>query len=193
MQPSENGQQETGQQGGVSSQPAPVPEDSTYYEAPASQGQGTELPLAWQSEGLTDRNRPKQWYVLYAVGCIIALIAIYFLFKDIVAVVVLALVATIFVFGISRNVGEVGYSLDDNGIQVGGRRYAYISFKCFYLTRDSSGSTLTLQPMKRLSPPLSLRCSVNDEGKVVDALSEFLPVVDRPNDFIDSIAHKLRL
>jgi hypothetical protein len=122
---------------------------------------------------------------------IVAAGLIFFLTKDKVTTAVILLAGLIFGYFSARKSNKVNYQLDITGIKVGQKFYNYNSFKSFSVVNDNNFSSIVFIPLKRFMPQLSLFYDPKDEKKIMDILSDKLPLEQR-RDIIDSLMRRIR-
>lgn len=118
-------------------------------------------------------------------------VALYFLTKSIVTTVVIAVSGLVIGIYAARKPSELDYSIDNQGIRIGGKQYQYDDFRLFVITPALAIPEVTLVPVKRFMPSLSVRYSPEVSNKVLSMLGEHLPFEERRPDLIDSLMHKI--
>ena len=92
----------------------------------------------------------------------------------------------------ARKPQELKYRLDNSALHVGDRSYLYSQFKSFTVIEEGLIHSIMLMPLQRFMPPLSVYYAPEDEDKISEALSSYLPYEDRKQDFIDKLMRKVR-
>jgi hypothetical protein len=132
------------------------------------------------------------WYVgLFGIGGLIVVL-MYVITRDVLAsVVVLIASASMSVYA-GRKPETKRYRLDDSGVQVADKTYPYSLFKSFSVVDEGAIDSVWLKPLKRFSPLVVMYFSPEDEEKIVNVLSSFLPHEQRELDMMDHISKKMR-
>jgi hypothetical protein len=92
----------------------------------------------------------------------------------------------------ARKPRELTYSLDDHGLQVGDKFYPYMDFRSFSVMEEGAIHSITLMPLRRLMPLLTIYYDPADEDKIVNALADMLPHEDRQHDMVERLMRRLR-
>lgn len=92
-----------------------------------------------------------------------------------------------------RSPKQLEYTLSRRGIRIGAKQHAFEEFQLFVVTPESSLPEITLIPVKRFVPSLSVRYEPADEEKILNMLAEHLPFEERRLDLTDSFLHRIHL
>ena len=172
---------------------APTPEPSTFETEPEDIATPlSELtPLSWTASEFVENQKPQGWYATLAVGAVLVSGVLYFLVRDIVTVVVVAVAAILFGITGARKPRSMSYSVNNTGIQIGEKSFPYASFKSFSLIEEGAIDSIQLLPLKRLMPPISLYFPPEQEQVILETLAAYLPHEDRAHDPIDRLMKRL--
>ena len=185
-------------------QPAAEPEMGSWQTSinePAGQPSfgsfGDSMPPApeaqWTASEFIAHEKSPMWYAGLAGVAVVLIALAQFLMHDVVAVVSIALIAVLFGAVASHKPRTLEYRISDDGIQMGRRQFMYSDFKSFGVVKEDAFSNITLIPMKRFSPPLTIYYPPEEEDTIVAALSAYLPMAPVRVDMIDSLLRRIRL
>jgi len=148
--------------------------------------------IDWTASEFVAHHKNASWY-LALVGITLLLAAIvYVLTKDVISTVVVGVVGVSFGFFAARKPRELHYGLDTSGIHMGDKFYPYSQFKSFSLIEEDAAQSVWLMPLKRFMPILTMYFDPNDQDKIANTLSNFLPFENRQPDAVDRLMHRLR-
>jgi hypothetical protein len=149
--------------------------------------------VSWTASEYIEHHKSAGWYLLLFLAAIAVAVGVYFITSgDITSVVVVVLAAIILGTVAARKPREQHYSISDSGITIGPKNYGFEQFKSFSLIEEDAFSSITFMPMKRFMPAISIYYDPNDEARIVDVLSIYLPIEDRGHDAIDRFMKKIR-
>ena len=149
-------------------------------------------PVNWTASEYIAHEKSAGWYMLLALAVVAFAAAVYFVTKELVSSVVIVIMGAAFGAFAARKPQELEYSLDNSALHVGGRSYSYAQFKSFTIVDEGPIHSIMLMPLQRFMPPLSVYYGPEDEDKIANALSSYLPYEDRKQDYIDKFMRKVR-
>ncbi len=164
------------------------PESQWKYQMP----EASHEEVRWTASEFIAHDRSPLWYLAVLAGGAALSVLIYFLTKDLLSPVILAMATIIFLVAASRKPRVLEYVVDGNGLEIAGKFYPYSDFRSFGIVHDGAFSNITLMPLKRFMPPISIYYAPEDSEKIVDTLAAFLPMEEYKLDLIDSLIRKLR-
>lgn len=136
-------------------------------------------------------EKSSSWYLILAVVTVIVAGILYLLTKSIITPVVIVVCGIIAGFYSKRQLPQLDYLINSQGIRIGSKQYRYDHFRLFIITTGLPFPELTLIPVKRFMPSISVRYSSEVEKKLLDILSQHLPYEERRPDFIDALMHRV--
>jgi len=170
--------------------PTPTPETSP---APVPQPNADYPHIEWTASEYIAHQKSAGWYGLLALGSIGIAAVVYFVTNgDLIyssVIVILGLSLGIFA---ARQPRELQYAIDHTGIHIGEKFYPYQSFKTFSVVRDQGIGYISLAPLRRFMPPLTVHYDPADEDNIAETLSQYLPYDDHKPDITDIISRKIR-
>lgn len=160
------------------------------YSAPAHNAEAPEV-ISWEASEYVHNDKGAMWLIgLGVVGLVFAAVALYFQAWTFLALVVVASVAMgVFAF---RKPHVLHYTLNNNGVQIGDKTFHYADFRAFGILQEGAFFTMTLIPVKRFAPALSVYFAEEQGEDIVDIVSAHLPMEHIEPDIIDQIMHRLR-
>lgn len=148
--------------------------------------------ITWTASEFIAHEKTGGWYLGLIIAGVVLAAAIYWLTKDLVSpIVVIAAAVLLAVFG-SHKPRQLEYHLNGQGIQIGGQTHAYHEFRSFSVIPEGAFSSIVFMPLKRFALPLTLYYAPQDEDRIVQVLSDQLPLENRRPDPIDSLMRRIR-
>ena len=148
--------------------------------------------LAWTASEYIAHEKGTGWYLLLAVGGLVAAAADYLLLKDKVSTIVIMLAALAFGVLSARKPRLQQYALTYHGLQIGAKSYFFQDFKNFSVTEDGATASIVFMPMKRFMPPLTIYVAPDMEDRVIDFLGGILPFEQHRADAVDTLMRRIR-
>ncbi len=149
--------------------------------------------VTWTASEYIDHERGMGWYALLLLATLIIAALTYLITKDYFAtgtIVALGIIVGLFV---RRKPQEITYELSARGLKADAKEYEYSLFKSFSIVEDGAMTSLSLYPVKRFMPPISVYFAPEQEEKIVKVIGEHLPYEERKLDSIDRLSRRLRL
>ncbi len=161
--------------------------DQSVYDVPAQSDIVT-----WAGSEYINNQKNSMWY-LSLVGAIVLIGGlVFFLSRDIISVVFIAIVGGLFAFMASRKPRQLQFTVDNHGIQVGQRYYPFSDYLSFSLQRDGAISYISMLPLHRFKNELSIYCPPDQEQKIFEAIASQLPNTQRKETAVDKLARAIR-
>lgn len=153
-----------------------------------------EMPsIQWTASEFIAHEKSPMWYLsLIAIGAVLAIFS-QLVVHDIITTVAIILVTILFVFVASHKPRTLPYRIDDAGVTIGDKTYPYAQFKSFGIVQEGAFSNITLVPLKRFGPPLSIYYPPEEEEKIVQVLSAYMPTSQVKLDLIDRLLKSIHL
>jgi hypothetical protein len=180
----------------VPQDPLPPPEAVTPSETPLTKPEDSLVSqdgqsITWTTAEFHAHDKSAGWYLLLAIATIVSAGVLYIWTKSIVTPVVILISGIIFGIYGTHQPNQLEYSMDDQGIRIGSKQYHYDEFRLFIVTTGSPLPEITLLPIKRFMPPLSVRYVPEVENKMLDMLGDHLPFEERRPEVIDSLMRRI--
>lgn len=147
--------------------------------------------IRWTAPEFVSHEKSFSWYFLLFLFALALSAIIYLLIKDIVLICVIFVAAFLLGFYGARKPKNIGYALDNQGITIGRRRFAYSNFKNFSLTQEGTLYSAVLVPLRRFGTSASLYFDIAVEKEVLDLLSVYLPVEPHRLSMIDDLMRRI--
>lgn len=148
--------------------------------------------IAWTASEFIARHKGVGWYLLLIGGTIIIALLLYWYTKDLVTVGAIVAAVTLFGVAAGREPRVLTYQMNKSGLTVGPKFYSYGMFKSFSVIDEGAFSSITLLPLKRFMPPLSVYYDPKDEDAIVRIIARHLPMENRPADAVDRLMKHIR-
>ena len=179
------------------SQPAEEPASQWQFrdeESPENQSTAPRQhdPVEWTASEYIAHEKGLSWYVLLGLAIVAFAAVVYGVTGELISSIVIVVMGIAFGAFAARQPQELNYSLDNDALHVGGRSYGYGQFKSFTIVDEGPIHSIMLMPLQRFMPPLSVYYAPEDEDKIANALSSYLPYEDRKQDVVDRIMRKVR-
>ena len=148
--------------------------------------------ITWTASEFVAHQKSSGWYVILAVGSVIAAAIVYLLTRDIVSSLIIPVCAVALGVLAARQPRELMYRLDDSGLTIGSKHLPYSTFRSFAVMREGAFSSIVFVPLKRFAMLTTIYYDPNDEEKIVALLSDRLPLETREHDAIDRLMWRIR-
>jgi hypothetical protein len=146
----------------------------------------------WTASEYIAHHKGIGWYV--ALGLVLAVLSgvLYAMTREILSPVMVLVIGIAFGIMAARQPQELNYSVDSKGLQIGPRLYPFGGFSSFSVVESGGIRSITLVPMQRFMPPLSIYYDPADEQKIVEVISAFLPYQEPRYDYVERLMRKIR-
>lgn len=148
--------------------------------------------VSWTASEYVDHAKGPAWFALMGAGLFVVVGLVYFVVKDVLAAVLVALAGITFGVFAGRRPQVLQYSIGPQGISIGQRTHAFTDFKSFSLTEAGPLPSILLLPLKRFLPPITIFYDPKEEDKIIEALADYLPHEDREPDVVDRLMSRIR-
>jgi hypothetical protein len=149
-------------------------------------------PFTWSAAEFIAHQKSFVWYLILGLTTIVIAGLVYVLYHhDLFSVIVIVVAAVFFGIVANRQPRTLEYKVDDVGLSIGEKLYAYDSFRSFSIVDEDSASSIILKPLKRFMPLITVYYSPHDEKSIVDVISKHLPVDTHQLDPIDSLIRRI--
>jgi hypothetical protein len=169
-------------------QPA-VSQGPTATPAPVH---GSAQEVTWTASEFIAHHKGAAWYlILLLIGALFCAI-VYLLTRDLITLGVILLCFLVFGISAARKPRVLAYRLDANGLTIGQRLYPYETFKAFALVDEGSFTSIAFVPLKRFRPPLSIYFAPEDEDRILEVLTQHLPLEPGELDLFETLMRRVR-
>ncbi len=148
--------------------------------------------ITWEASEYIAHEKPITWYlILYGVSLALSLF-VYIVTQGIVGSIAIMTMAVCLGFLASRPPQSKQYELSSDGIKINGQLYGYASYLSFSVVEEGAIDSIWIKPIARFKPFIVMYFTPEDEDKIIDVLSNFLPHEQRELDKIDQLSRRLR-
>jgi hypothetical protein len=169
-----------------------TPEDGATTENRTAGRAKESRSINWTASEFVDIHRSTGWHALFLIGFLLLSIVVFIFTKDYISSVLIAAAGIIFIIASSRKPRQLAYEINEDGIKVGARFYVYGVFKSFDLIQEGGIKSISLMPLKRFMPEISIYFPPEQEEDIVEVISGHLPHDEHMEKSIDKLARKLR-
>lgn len=165
----------------------------TYeQEEPNNSPDLSKINISWTASEYISHQKDSGWYVMLGAGSVIAAIAVYVITQDRISSAMMVVVAVLFGIFAARKPKVLKYQITSHGITIGDKFYSFNEFKSFTVFDEGQISSVSLAPMKRFMPNLSIYYPPEQEEQIVGVVASFIPHEDREPDALDKFMHRVR-
>jgi hypothetical protein len=151
-----------------------------------------EPPYSWEASEFIHHQKSFGWFALLFIAAVIIVGLVYFLTKDLISCVVIALGSIVIGFYAAVAPKQVTYEISSQGVRIGAKVYRYDYFKAFSIVKEGAFSNIIFLPQKRFAAITSIYYDPSDEALIVNRLSESLPMDDYRHDALDRFMYRIR-
>jgi hypothetical protein len=182
--------------------PQPAPEQPVAETAPAEPSQPPAQPaqslsedpdgISWTASEFVDHAKSADWYLALAVVAVLSAALLYFLFKDIITAATPVVAALALGFYGRRRPRQLRYQLTDQGLTIGEKYFPYDMFRSFAIMDEGPFVSLVFLPLKRFGFLTTIYLDPQDEERIINSVSQYLPLEPREHDPIDRFMKRIR-
>lgn len=148
--------------------------------------------ITWTASEYIAHHKTAAWFAsLFGIAALLILVA-WFLTKDVLAVVVIAVGAIVFAAFANRPPQQQRYALYPTGFAIGTHFHPYAEFRSFAIVPEGAFSNITFSPLRRFGLFASIYYDPQDEERIMDILSRHLPYEPPRKDAIDNLLRRIR-
>ncbi|MDB5163823.1 MAG: hypothetical protein JWS12_441 [Candidatus Saccharibacteria bacterium] len=148
--------------------------------------------VSWTASEYVANQKSGSWYGTLAIGAVAVAALIYLLTHDWISSAVVIILAAAFGIIGARQPRVLHYSVDHDGVHIENKSYPYGILKSFSVIDEGAINSIMLLPLKRFSPSVSIYYAPDDEDKILEVLSNYLPFEERARDPLDRLMHKVK-
>ncbi|HSX36769.1 MAG TPA: hypothetical protein VLG13_01455 [Patescibacteria group bacterium] len=153
---------------------------------------GPDGSISWTASEFVAHHKSAGWYLALAGAAIAVAALVWLATKDKISSSVVLIGAAAFGAYGARKPRQLQYSLDQQGLTIAAKHYAYRQFRSFAIVPEGAFNSIVFVPLKRFAPLTTIYYDPTDEDKIVALLSDKLPVEEREKDFIDRLMWRIR-
>ncbi len=148
--------------------------------------------VSWSASEYISNPKNITWFGALGIGTAILSIFVYFVTRDLLSTVVIVIIGVITGIFAARQPQTLEYHVDSKGIHIGPKSYPYGVFRSYSVAHDGAFSYISLLPLKRFMPQMTIHYAPEDEEKIVETLGDYLPYEQHKQDIVDSITRRVR-
>lgn len=172
---------------------APVVSDQSPIQADGEEETTPDVdgPIQWTASEFVANQKSVSWYVSLGVAALLLGAVIWLLTRDFFPTI--AVLIGVLLLGIyaGRQPREESYMLDEQGITIGNRHYGYHEFRSFSVVPDGAFLSIELAPLKRFAVDTTIYVAPDDEDRIIDHLSQYLPMEEAKSRFTDNLMRRI--
>lgn len=147
--------------------------------------------LTWSASEFVAHDKGAGWYSALLIGSAVFITLAYIATKDIVPLIMVAIMIIIFAVIAGRPPRELNYKLDNSGLTIGAKVYPFSSFRSFSVVQQGGLQSIWFMPLRRFMSGLTIYFPPEDSEHIAGLLSQFLPLENHQFDFIDKLMRRL--
>ena len=158
-------------------------------ESAAQPGDGV---ITWTASEYIANQKSSGWYMRLGGAAIVVGILVWLLTRDFYPTI--AVLAGVVLLGVyaGRPPREESYSLDAQGLTIGNRRIGYHDFHSFSVIAEGPFVSIQLTPHKRFAMETTIYVDPKDEDRIIDHLSQYLPLEEAKPSFTDNLMRRIK-
>ncbi len=174
-----------------------APDTDWQYAQDADSGLSTHhssLPddVTWSAAEFLEHQKGARWYgLLFLAGLVLAGLD-FLVLHDIISTAVIIFVTIMFAAYAGHKPRTQQYHLSPQGLQIGEKLYVFQSFKNFSVAEEGAHISIVFMPLQRFMPLLTVYLTPDIEDRVVDYLSNFLPLEQHRPDVLDGLLRRIK-
>jgi hypothetical protein len=149
-------------------------------------------PVSWTASEFVAHQKSAGWFLMLAMGAVFGAGMVFLLTRDYISSAMVLIVVVLFGIFAARQPRVLHYSVDEQGIHIESKNYPFRLFKSFAVQDEGPIQSISLLPMRRFMPAISIYYPQEEEKRILGVLGNFLPIEERPHDIIDRFMHKIR-
>jgi hypothetical protein len=148
--------------------------------------------ISWTASEYVDHAKSPDWYLALAVVAILSAALLYFLFKDIITAATPVVAALALGFYGRRRPRQLQYQVNDSGLAIDQKYFPYDMFRSFAIMDEGPFVSLVFLPLKRFGFLTTVYLDPQDEERIINVVSQYLPLEPREHDPIDRFMKRIR-
>lgn len=182
----------------VADEPAQPSQESVSAEQPAVATPNQDVadtaePVRWEATEYIHREKNGLWFVGFALITLALMAMAIFLMQAWTFAILIPVMAVALLVYTQRPPRTLSYTLSGKGLHINDHLYPFADFKAFGVVHGDDEYSISLIPVKRFRPAVSVYFPEEAGEAIVDLLAARLPMQELHLDFIDRLTRKLRL
>jgi hypothetical protein len=148
--------------------------------------------ITWTASEFIAHEKSGTWYLKLAGAAVLIAVAVLLLTKDKISAIVVLVGAFLFGVVAARQPRELQYRLDQAGVSIGQRYFPYEEFRSFSVVPEGAFSSIVFMPLKRFATTTTIYFAPDDEERIVQLLTDRLPLEEGRHDPLDRFMRRIR-
>ena len=149
-------------------------------------------PIQWTASEYISHEKDTMWYISVSLASLVIAGIVYFVTQELIASITIVVVAFSAVFFAGRKPETKTYRITTNTVTIDDKKYSLSDFKSFSIVDEGAIDSIWFKPLARFKPMLIIYFAPQDEEKIAEALSNFLPYENRELDALDRLTRRMR-
>jgi hypothetical protein len=170
-----------------------VAETSDPVPTTPKSNRDTPLEITWTADGQLIKKHATGWgFRIISLSLLLGAIIFFITGGDWMSAGSVVVVGLLFSVLGSRH-PSLTYKINASGVTIADKSYGYGRFQAFSVTQDRMLTTIELVPLQRFMPVVVLYLDPNQRDQIIQIISQYLPVHQRRQDFVDRIVDSVRI
>jgi hypothetical protein len=148
--------------------------------------------ISWTASEYIDHDKSFDWYLGLAVAAVLSAAALYIFFRDIITSVTPLVAALALGIYARRQPRQLHYQVDSEGIAISNKFLPYESFRSFAIMDEGPFVSIAFLPLKRFGLLTTVYLDPKDEDRIIDVISQHLPLEPRDHDPVERLMKRIR-
>lgn len=147
--------------------------------------------FSWQAPEFIHYEKSVLWYLTVIIIALLVIIASIY-FKQWILILVIVMFAIVLIQYARRKPKVKDYSIYDNAVKAAGKIYPFKQLKSFWFIESKDELSLNFEPLKKLSPVITMPLSDIKISDLKSILTKYLPEQKRTEGLIDRTSKRLK-
>ena len=171
--------------------PGPQP-DPAPYQPPVYANQDDNGAITWTASEFIAHQKSGSWFGLLALAAVVIAALAWLITRDVIATGTVVIGVVLLGVYARQQPRQTSYTLDAYGLTIGNRQYRYDEFRSFMVVPEGAFLSVELMPLKRIAMTVTMFLDPQDEDRVLDMLSLYLPMEESRTNLTDSLMRRIR-
>lgn len=147
--------------------------------------------VTWTASEFIAHHKSQSWYAGLGASTLVIAALVWLVTRDVFASAVI--VVGIILLGVyaARKPRQETYTVDEQGLSIGRRRYSYHEFRSFSLVPEGAFAGIEFAPLKRFATYTTVYYDPADEDKILNILAAHLPMEPPRGDLTDQLMRRI--
>jgi len=148
--------------------------------------------VEWQASEFIDHQKSLVWFLALGAAAVVGSLLMFLITRSYNSTAVVLVCIFVFAIIAKQKPRTLHYALRGHTLQIGEKSYNYDDFRSFSVNHETGLPSITLQPIKRFIPIITIYFAPDDGEKIFDAFAEHLPNEQRKDDTVEQLMRKIR-